>query len=161
MELPKNLFGHEQRKGNHWREWEVLGGGGQRGKNWDNCNSIINKKESTNECLYSGTTATTKLMPLRFIHGFMCICCVGFFCFVHVIFVLFHCWKVVHRMTMPRFVDPHFPIKHMKRKHQPGRWEHFIISWCCKRVGINEAWGKFSLESVVGGLRCFLTPLLH
>ena len=30
--------------GNCRRELEVLGEGGQRGKNWDTCNSIINKK---------------------------------------------------------------------------------------------------------------------
>ena len=40
----KNLYvhGHEQRRGYHWREWGVLGGGEEREKNWDNCNSIIN-----------------------------------------------------------------------------------------------------------------------
>ena len=25
------------------REWEILSGEGQKGKNWDNCNSMINK----------------------------------------------------------------------------------------------------------------------
>ena len=35
--------GHEQWCGDCWREQGVLGGRGQRRKNWDNCNSIINK----------------------------------------------------------------------------------------------------------------------
>ena len=35
--------GHEQWCGNCLREWGGVGGGGQRGKNWDNCNNIINK----------------------------------------------------------------------------------------------------------------------
>ena len=41
-ELIGMTHGHEQRG---WPEgaW-VLGGWGQKGKNWDNCNSIINKK---------------------------------------------------------------------------------------------------------------------
>ena len=43
-ELICMTHGHEQRWGNHWTELGVLGGGGQSGKNWDNCNTIINKK---------------------------------------------------------------------------------------------------------------------
>ena len=43
-ELICMTHGHEQRRGDHWREWAVLGGGGQREKNWDTCNSIINLK---------------------------------------------------------------------------------------------------------------------
>ena len=35
--------GHEQRCGDHWGSWGVLGGAGQKGENWDNCNSIINQ----------------------------------------------------------------------------------------------------------------------
>ena len=35
--------GHEQWWGNCLREWGMLGGGGQKGENQDNCNSIINK----------------------------------------------------------------------------------------------------------------------
>ena len=35
--------GHEQQCGDCLREWQLLGGGGQRGKNWDNFNIIINK----------------------------------------------------------------------------------------------------------------------
>ena len=35
--------GHETWCGDCLREWRVLGGVGQRGKIWDNCNSIINK----------------------------------------------------------------------------------------------------------------------
>ena len=35
--------GHEQRRGDRWREWRVLGRGGQRRKSLDNFNSIINK----------------------------------------------------------------------------------------------------------------------
>ena len=37
------IHGHEKRGGDCLREWGVLGGGGQRGKNWDKCNSMINK----------------------------------------------------------------------------------------------------------------------
>ena len=40
---------HGQRRRFHWRILGVLGGGGQKGKNWGNCNSIINK----NYCLGS------------------------------------------------------------------------------------------------------------
>ena len=35
--------GHEQLWGDCLREWRSPVGGGQRGKNQDNCNSIINK----------------------------------------------------------------------------------------------------------------------
>ena len=35
--------GHEQWCRDCLREWGPLGRGGQRGKNWDNCNNIINK----------------------------------------------------------------------------------------------------------------------
>ena len=35
--------GHEQWCEYCLREWEVLGAGGQRGKTWDNYNTIINK----------------------------------------------------------------------------------------------------------------------
>ena len=35
--------GHEQWCGDCLREWQVLGGEGQRGKNQDNYNSIISK----------------------------------------------------------------------------------------------------------------------
>ena len=44
MEKPKNLYA--QPMDIHWsgllERMGVLGRGGQRGKNWDNCNSIIN-----------------------------------------------------------------------------------------------------------------------
>ena len=36
---------HEQRRGDHQRECGILDRQGQRGKNWDNCNSIINKNK--------------------------------------------------------------------------------------------------------------------
>ena len=36
--------GHEQWCGDCLREWEVLGGGGETGKTWDNCNSKSNKE---------------------------------------------------------------------------------------------------------------------
>ena len=35
--------GNEQWGGHCLKKWEVLGGGGKRGKNQDNCNSTINK----------------------------------------------------------------------------------------------------------------------
>ena len=35
--------GHEQWCGDCLREWGVLGAGGEKGENWDNCNSIINQ----------------------------------------------------------------------------------------------------------------------
>ena len=44
-ELPHMTDGHEQWCGDCLREWGMLGGGGQRGKNQDNCNSMINKIE--------------------------------------------------------------------------------------------------------------------
>ena len=37
--------GHEQWCGDCLRVWEVLNGGGEMEKDWDNCNSIINKIE--------------------------------------------------------------------------------------------------------------------
>ena len=40
-ELMCMTHGHEQRRGNHQREWRVQGGGEQRGKNWDNCRTAI------------------------------------------------------------------------------------------------------------------------
>ena len=42
-ELIPMTHGHEQWCGDCLRGWMVLGGGGQKGKNQDNCNSIINK----------------------------------------------------------------------------------------------------------------------
>ena len=44
-ELIHMTHGHEQWRRDCLKELGggVLGGGGQRGKNWDNCNSIINK----------------------------------------------------------------------------------------------------------------------
>ena len=42
-ELIHMTHGHEQGCGDCLREWGILGGGRQRGKNWDNCNSISNK----------------------------------------------------------------------------------------------------------------------
>ena len=42
-ELTHMTHGHEQWRADCLREWAVLGGGGQRGLNWDNCNGIINK----------------------------------------------------------------------------------------------------------------------
>ena len=45
-ELICMTHGHEQRRGDCWREWGLLGGWRQRGKIWDNCNSIINFKKS-------------------------------------------------------------------------------------------------------------------
>ena len=42
-ELICMTHGHEQRCGDCLREWGLLGGGRQKGKSWDNCNSIINK----------------------------------------------------------------------------------------------------------------------
>ena len=44
-ELTHMTHGHEQWCGDCLRNLEMLGGGGQRGKNQDNCNSIINKIE--------------------------------------------------------------------------------------------------------------------
>ena len=43
MEYPKNLDAHEQLCEDGLRKWRMLGGERQRGKNWDNCNSKINK----------------------------------------------------------------------------------------------------------------------
>ena len=40
--------GHEQWCGDCLREWAVVDGGGQRGKKWDNCNSIIG--ENADNC---------------------------------------------------------------------------------------------------------------
>ena len=42
-ELTRMTHGHEQRCGDCLTEWRTLGERGQREKNWDNCNSIINK----------------------------------------------------------------------------------------------------------------------
>ena len=42
-EITHMTHGHEQWCGDCLREWGVLGGGGLRGKNWDNCISIIKK----------------------------------------------------------------------------------------------------------------------
>ena len=42
-ELTRMTHGHEQSRGDCLREWRVLGGKGQKDKNQDNCNSIINK----------------------------------------------------------------------------------------------------------------------
>ena len=42
-ELIRRIHGHEQRWGDCLSEWIVLGGRGQRGKNQNICNSIINK----------------------------------------------------------------------------------------------------------------------
>ena len=42
-ELKHMTHGHEQWWGNCQREWVVLGGEGQEGKNRDNYNSTINK----------------------------------------------------------------------------------------------------------------------
>ena len=42
-ELIHMTHGHEQWCGDCLRDWEVLGGGGQRGEKWDISNSIINK----------------------------------------------------------------------------------------------------------------------
>ena len=42
-ELTHMTHGQEQWWRDCLREWRVLGVGGQRGKNQDNCNSIINK----------------------------------------------------------------------------------------------------------------------
>ena len=50
-ELICMIHGHEQRCVDCLRECRVLGGGGQRRKNWDSCNSIINflKNKKTNK----------------------------------------------------------------------------------------------------------------
>ena len=42
-ELICTTYGHELRGVGCQREWGVPGGGRERGKNCDNCNSIINK----------------------------------------------------------------------------------------------------------------------
>lgn len=42
-ELIHMVHGHKQWYGNCLKEWGVLGGGGQVGKNWGNSNSTINK----------------------------------------------------------------------------------------------------------------------
>ena len=42
-ELTHRTHGHELRWGVLHKGLGILGGGGQRGKNWDNCHSIINK----------------------------------------------------------------------------------------------------------------------
>ena len=41
-ELIHMAYGHEQWWRNCLSVWGILGGGGQKGKNQDNCNSIIN-----------------------------------------------------------------------------------------------------------------------
>ena len=41
-ELVCMTHGHELRRGDSWREWGYLEEG-DKGENWDNCNSIINK----------------------------------------------------------------------------------------------------------------------
>ena len=43
LELIGMTCGHEQWCGGCLGEWAVLGGVGQRSKNWDNCDSIIDK----------------------------------------------------------------------------------------------------------------------
>ena len=42
-ELTCTTHGHELRVGGLLKGRRVLGGGGERRKNWDNCNSVINK----------------------------------------------------------------------------------------------------------------------
>ena len=42
-ELIHMTHGHEERWGDCLKEWGLLGGGSERGKNWGNFTSVINK----------------------------------------------------------------------------------------------------------------------
>ena len=48
---PTHHHEHEQWCGYCLREWGMRGGWEQRGKNWDNCNSIINEIQLQNKLL--------------------------------------------------------------------------------------------------------------
>ena len=62
-------------------------------------------------------------------------------------------------MTLPQFVSLYSLTKNAERKLQAGRWGLFSISRWRERVVINEARRKFSLESIVGVVWCFPSPL--
>ena len=62
-------------------------------------------------------------------------------------------------MTLPQFAYLYSLSKNAERKLQAGRWGLFSISRWCERVVINEARGKFSLQSTVGVVWCFPSPL--
>lgn len=61
-------------------------------------------------------------------------------------------------MSSPQFVYLYSLTENAERKLQAGRWGHFSISRWCKRVVINEARGKFSLEDTVGVCGVFPHP---